>query len=623
MTGRNETCPCGSGKKYKNCHGRASSSTRARPAEGPERWSSVLEAALARDDHATRDLALAELVRIASAHPRTFFYQALRAQLDGRIELALDFYAKAARTQYRHFPADVVQVMAASKAVDTAMGKFPGGHSRGWECLLGEPAVVTALEASLRGWRGRSPPATRQERDFVANAWYKLAAARRQGPVDAEACELFCVRALELNPDHHAARSTLLFTLNYDLHKSPEEIYAMHVVAGDYWASRFPVSERSFTNERTAEKVLRVAYLSSDFRHHPVAYFILPVLERHDRGKVQSFVYHLHATRDDYTEQAAQSCGEFRHVADLDDRALSRQIETDGIDILVDLNGTSGEGRLTLLAQRAAPIQMTWLGSPNTTGLPTVDYRIVDRQTDPPPHAQDLSRERLLYLPRLFSVYDPRGTLPPVEPGPCTRTGHLTYGSFNNVAKINRPLLRCWAQILERVPGSRLLLKYPTLDFEPLRNEILTQLETLGLDPSRITLLGKIASRHGHLESYSQVDIQLDTFPYHGTTTTCESLLMGVPVVTRAGADHRSRVGVSLLTSVGRQEWIAHDEAEYVDLAVRLGEDRAALAATRARLREEVQRSALMDAPRFTRELEEAYRDAWLRWCSDGRSDPH
>ena len=583
--------------------------------KSPESWSRKFEIALSQDDHAAADRALSRLLRISPGHPRTLYYQGLRAQIDGKIPAALEHYAAAATHQFPDFSPATVRVMAASKAIDTARGKHPGSHRMDWALLLGQPAVVEALKVSLQHWDDQQHLNAGKERSLVANAWYQLAAAQRQGMVDAEKCQHYCTQALQLNPDHQAARSTYLFTLNYDITKSPEEIYALHVTAGDWWAERFAERKQPFPNSRQEDKLIRVAYLSTDFRHHPVAYFILPVLQHHDTSSVLSHVYHAHAARDEYTEQAARSACRFTHVADFDDQALARQIERDGIDILVDLNGTSGQGRQSLLARRAAPIQMTWLGSPNTTGLPTVDYRIVDANTDPPPSAQAWNREQLLYLPRLFSVYDPLGNLPPVAQSPCLQRGYITFGSFNNVAKINPPLLNVWAEILKQVPTSRLILKYPTLDFEPLQEELRQRLEKEGIDLARIEFIGKIKNRQQHLEAYSRVDIQLDTFPYHGTTTSCESLLMGVPVVTRAGADHRSRVGVSLLSSVGRADWIAKDRTEYVQIASRLAHEPEVLAQTRAHLREQVQTSALMDARRFTHELEQAYRDCWVRWC--------
>lgn len=575
------------------------------------------------------DRTLAQLGRLQPDHPVTHYYRGLRAQVGGDLDAALGHYAAAASRQFPGYHPATIDVLAASKAVDTASGKHPGSPQRDWARLLGEPAVVEALADALDRRAAQPAPRDRRERGWIASAWYQMAAASRQGMVDTVQCREYCRHALELNPAHRGARSVCLFTLHYELDKSPDEIFALHKAVTSGWedhATRDASGATSrashdFPNVREPDKVLRVGYLSADFRHHPVAYFALPVLEHHDTARVESYVYYVHPTRDDYTERAVRYASRFRHVHDLNDQALAEQIASDGIDILVDLNGTSGDARLSLLARRAAPVQVTWLGSPGTTGLSAVDYRIVDAVTDPPPAAQAWNSEQLLYLPRLFSVYDPLTDLPPVAPGPCVTNGYVTFGSFNRISKINPPLLECWADILRQVPDSRLLLKYPTLDYAPLRRQLLSLLEQEGIDPARIAFAGRIPGRYEHLEAYGRVDLQLDTYPYHGTTTTCESLMMGVPVITRAGAGHRSRVGVSLLNSVGRTEWIAEDRGEYVDKACRLARDTTGLQQARTSLRAEMQASPLMDAAAFTRELEQAYAECWARWCREASDE--
>jgi predicted O-linked N-acetylglucosamine transferase (SPINDLY family) len=246
-----------------------------------------------------------------------------------------------------------------------------------------------------------------------------------------------------------------------------------------------------------------------------------------------------------------------------------------------------------------------------------MDYRIVDRITDPPDRGSSLCREKLLCMPRLFSVYSPIDELPPVAPAACEQNGHITFGSFNNINKLNSRHLARWANILHQVPDSRLLLKYPSLEFQNLQDRLRDLLLAEGVSGERIELLGNIPGRFGHLEAFSRIDIHLDSFPYHGTTTTCESLVMGVPVVSLTGDDHRSRVGASLMNSVGHPEWVASDTDSYVRIAVDLASDPTALAAARAALRSQVQASALMDARTFTAELEQVYRSCWENWCRD------
>ena len=688
MTGRNDACPCGSGKKYKKCHGLTGESVAAVAANGtaastlleqcrrlyeqkqfaaawslalqlpksaqtcrvqvdilvarretddldqalviigqwkklapadPEPWSRLLEIALNKGDKPAQQTALKKLQSLAPSNPRTLFYQALLAQIDGQLELALELLTESARRQFADYNPASWKVLAASRAFDTASGKYPGSGESSNARLLGEPAVVAALKSSLHHWDAVCARVAHSletaERSSIANAWQKLTIAGMQGLIDLEACQAFNEKALALNPDLLSARSSEMFCLNYDGSLSVEQVFQRHLAIGDWMARKFPERKRRFLNARVADRPLKVAYLSSDFCHHPVSYFILPVLRAHRPGQVRSYLYYNQQKQDEVTAQCVATADQFLSVWDYDDQALASQMERDGIDILVDLNGASSGNRLTLLAQRAAPVQITWLGYPNTTGLPTVDYRIVDNITDPKPHAASLSREKLFYLPRLFSVYDPICDLPPLTPAPCESNGYVTFGSFNNINKLTRTQLALWAELLHRVPDARLLFKYPTLEFQNLREELLALMNAFGVASGRIRFLGLVPDRIEHLNAFSSIDIHLDSFPYHGTTTSCESLVMSTPLVTLAGDDHRSRVGASLLHSVGHGEWVARTPEDYLRIAAGLAGDIPALAAIRTLLRSEVQASALMDANTFTAELEAAYRDCWANWC--------
>lgn len=682
MTGRNEACPCGSGRKYKKCHGQSNQPASAvnsvrlleqsrvllqqrrfdaawalatqLPASAEscrlqvdiliarlgagdldtasrilelwktldatnlEPWTRSLEIALSTGNTPAMQDALKKLQRTAPNHPRTLYYQGLLAQLDGKLDVALDSFTLAARQQYPDFTLAAWPVLAATKAVETAKGKYPGSTEQSFSKLLGAPDVVAALQSSLEQWdksqanQGQAPGA--EEQSLIANAWNTLASAGMQGIIDTQACQAFNHKALALNPFHDAARASDLFTLNYDADLTAEQIYQRHVAAGDWWANNFPERKRKFFNRRQPDRTLRVGYLSSDFCRHPVAYFMLPVLLQHDARKVRSYLYYTNQKQDEFTQRCADAADEFVHVWDFDEPALASRIERDDIDILVDLNGPSNGGKLILLAQRAAPIQINWLGYPNTTGLPTMDYRIVDRLTDPPESGPSLCREKLLYMPRLFSVYSPVEEPPPVAPPAYDQKGYITFGSFNNVNKLNRAHLARWARILHQVPNSRLLFKYPSLDFQSLQDQLRELMLAEGVSSDRIEFLGNIRKHDGHLEAFSRIDIHLDSFPYQGTTTTCESLLMGVPVVSLTGDDHRSRVGASLLNSIGHPEWVANHEDEYVQIAIEMANDPQALATIRGTLRREFQGSALMDAATFTAELEQVYRACWEHW---------
>jgi predicted O-linked N-acetylglucosamine transferase (SPINDLY family) len=688
MTGRNDPCPCGSGKKFKKCHGLSITGPENSPANkplvsasleqcrllferkqfdgawqaaqqlpesaqtcrvrvdilvarrgagdlenatsiieqwkrlapaDPEPWSRTLEIALNAGNKTAQSSALRKLQAMAPQNARTLYYQGLLAQLDGQIGAALEYLAAAARKQFPAYRPLSWNVMAASRAFDIATGKYPGSGTSSYSQLLGHPEVIEALKRALQTWNGRHARELEtldtEQRTVVASAWQKLSIAGMQGLIDLQEVHAYNEAALRLNPNLLSARSSELFCLNYDDTLSAEEIYRQHCAWGDWMASTYPPRTRRFLNSRKASRPLKVAYLSSDFYQHPVAYFILPVLQNHNSQHVRSYLYHTREAQDDFTRKFVAAAGQFLAVWDYDDRALASQMERDGIDILVDLNGASSGHRMTLLSQRAAPVQITWLGYPNTTGLASVDYRIVDGVTDPPPGAAALNREKLLYLPRLFSVYDPITPLPDVSPAPFEQNGHITFGSFNNINKLTDRQLSLWAAVLQQVPDSRLLFKYPTLEFNALRESLLRRMQAAGIRPERIHFQGLAPGRDEHLQAFANIDIHLDSFPYHGTTTSCESLVMGVPVVTLAGREHRCRVGASLLHSLDCDHWVAHSPEEYIRIAAQLAADKPALANTRAGLRSRMQASALMDAGAFVTDLERAYQQCWEHWC--------
>jgi predicted O-linked N-acetylglucosamine transferase (SPINDLY family) len=260
-------------------------------------------------------------------------------------------------------------------------------------------------------------------------------------------------------------------------------------------------------------------------------------------------------------------------------------------------------------------VQVTWLGYPDTTGLETMDYRLTDALADPPGTTEHLHTEQLVRLPDGAWCFHPRADAPAVSTGPVAHTGHVTFGCFNAQPKITTPLLQLWADLLRGVPGARLFLKNRSLSDAATQQRLRTVLADCGIAPERLQLAGYAPRPDEHLAAYGRVDIALDTFPYHGTTTTCEALWMGVPVVTLAGKTHASRVGVSLLSRVGLTELVAETAEDYVRLATELASDLPRLAELRRTLRPRMAASPLTDAPRFARAIEAAYRDMWRAWC--------
>jgi predicted O-linked N-acetylglucosamine transferase (SPINDLY family) len=315
------------------------------------------------------------------------------------------------------------------------------------------------------------------------------------------------------------------------------------------------------------------------------------------------------------TRRIQQSVESFAAVALEDDFSLAEHIVRDGIDILIDLAGHTGYNRLSMMGLRPAPVQATFLGFPATTGVPTIDYRITDLHSDPPGMTEHLYTEKLIRVPHTIWCYWPMSHAPEVGEPPAATNGFITFGCFNNPQKISSRTLDAWARILGQMPGSRLMLKYPSFDEADRRERMLRELAERSVDAGRVTLVGKVPYEQ-HLGHYQQVDIALDTFPYNGTTTTCDALYMGVPVVALEGNTAASRASLCILTNMEMPELIARDADGYVELATALANDLPRLKRMRAELRPRMQRSPLCDAELVTRELEAALRTMWRERCA-------
>lgn len=421
-------------------------------------------------------------------------------------------------------------------------------------------------------------------------------------------------RAVALQPNFAVAGSNLLCCLNYVEGLDPAAVRAEHEV----WAQQHAVPALTVhSQEPDPERRLRIGYVSPDFRAHSVAWFIEPVLRSHDAERFEVYCYASVARSDEVTARLKRLCPHWREIRHLTEARAVEAVRADGIDILVDLAGHTSHNRLLLFARKPAPVQVTWLGYPNTTGMRAIDYRLTDVWADPPGTTEAWHTEELVRLPRCFLAYQPPGESP--DPGalPADRAGGVTFGSFNNISKVTPETVSLWAEVLRGASGSRLLLKSGALAVESVRQRLADQFGEHGVAPDRLQMHGAFPSHWNHLEMYRQVDIGMDTYPYHGTTTTCEALWMGVPVLTLAGRTHVSRVGASLLENAGLGELVVDSRERYVRLALALAEDRARLRQWRAGLREQMARSALTDAARFTRNLEEAYWRMWRRWCEE------
>ncbi|MCX7180846.1 MAG: tetratricopeptide repeat protein, partial [Proteobacteria bacterium] len=455
-----------------------------------------------------------------------------------------------------------------------------------------------------------------------AVVWNDLGACHISRGDIAEADAAF-QEALRQDPELLAAWVNLMLVSNWRS-RDREGVFALHRSFGMHMteltaANRFT----RHANVVTPERRLRVGFVSGDFRRHSVSYFIRAPLSRLDRSRIEAWAYYSHVREDDRTQELKPLFEEWRSIYGMSDNEAAAMIRRDGIDILIDLTGHTGHSRLGLFALKPAPVQASWIGYPNTTGLPAIDYRITDEFADPSGTSEIYHTETLIRLPDSFLCYSPLREAPDVAPPPSIERGKISFGSFNTRVKIGDETLGLWRQVLEAVPDSALVIKSAVgLSEQSDRDNLLEKIRLAGIDTARVTIHSAPDALDDHLALYSSVDICLDTFPYHGTTTTCEALWMGVPVVTLAGDAHVSRVGVSLLSNVGLQEFIAHTPAEYVRIAVDLARDKGRLTELRATMRNRMQASPLLDATSMARNLEQALRQMWVGYCANSSSDP-
>ena len=372
-----------------------------------------------------------------------------------------------------------------------------------------------------------------------------------------------------------------------------------------------------------AEQPLVVGYISPDFFVHSVSYFIEAPLRHHRASKVKIVIYNVTQSQDQKTQMfrllAKEKGWVWRDVQNDKETEIADMVRRDGVDILVELTGHTANNRLGVLAQRAAPVQVTWIGYPNSTGLSQCDYRFTDAIADPVDTEQEYV-ETLYRLPQCFLCYTPTSAdeAGPVGSLPALHNGYITFGSFNSLSKMTPDVFRLWARVLRAVPNSNLLIKGKSLACPTVVARLQQYFVENGVSPARIDTMPLMPQTGSHLQVYStHVDISIDTFPYGGTTTTCESLYMGTPCITLRGNCHAQNVGASLLTAVGLEDWIADTEDEYVEIAKLAASDLSALATLRAQLRDRLLASPLCNGPDFVSALEDVYYELWNTKVND------
>lgn len=427
--------------------------------------------------------------------------------------------------------------------------------------------------------------------------------------------EMYYRRAIQIQPNDIGPYQNLLFVMNYNPVNDAGSIFSEHVQFAKRFAEPLYSSSPYHVKNRAPYRRLKIGYVSPDFKKHSVAYFIEPVLTAHSRNQFDILCYSNVKTEDEVTKRLQGYVNQWRNITELSDEKAAELIRKDGIDILVDLAGHTTNNRIFIFVRKPAPLQVSWIGYPATTGLSAIDYKIVDRYTDPPGITEQFYTEKLLRLPDCFLCYLPDKDSPEVSLLPALTSGHITFGSFNNFAKVSPEVITLWSEILKAVPYSHLILKAHNLSFRSTRDYAMKMFSLNGISADRIELLSFDPSTRGHLLAYNRIDIGLDTFPYNGTTTTCEALWMGVPVITLAGNTHASRVGLSLLSNIGLHELIARTPDEYLTKAVNLANDLKRLHSLRERLRDMMLHSPLTNAKRFVSNLEKCYHTMWENWC--------
>ena len=552
-----------------------------------------LEAAmeLAHSHHAAGRLENAErvyrnILQACPDHPFALHFLGIMA-----LQLGLyDYAAQRFQAVLRKAPQNVAALVGMSNALSHL------GDLTGAERLVRQALQVDASNAAAHSSLGRIQ---------LDRAMHSRATASH-------------ARAVELEPNDPLHLTGLLHCMALDEAADPQQLARMHRQFGKRFGAGLRAHATPHTNPRDPGKRLRIGFVSGDLREHAVAYFVEPVWRELDRRVVELFAY-SNSQREDATSEGLKALVDhWRPVIGLDDVQLAQQVRDDGIDILIDLSGHTVGNRLLAFARKPAPVQASWIGYPETTGLMAMDYYLADPHSAPPGAIDTLYVEKIVRLPASVA-FQPDPMSPEVNPLPALQRGHVTFGSFNRLSKLGASVLTTWSAILRAVPGSRLMMLSVTdaAQAEELRQRFAAQ----GVSADRLSFEPRKALA-AFLALHNEVDVLLDTFPYTGGTTTQHALWMGVPVVTLAGLRRSERIGTANLTRVGLQDWSVASTEAYVARAVAAANDLRGLAELRAGLRERIAASPLRQAGTVARSLEIAFGVMWQRWCAGLRPEP-
>jgi protein O-GlcNAc transferase len=419
-------------------------------------------------------------------------------------------------------------------------------------------------------------------------------------------------RAIDLAPHDPVPHSNLIFSLYFHPNYSRKNIHEEELCFREQHANPLKQFIKPHDNARDPERRLKIGYVSPDFREHCQSLFTIPLLNHHDRNRYEIYCYSDVSSPDQISGRIQKLADRWRSITGISDQQAAELIRHDQVDILIDLTMHMAANRLLIFARKPAPVQLTWLAYPGSTGLDAIDYRLTDPYLDPPGKNDELYSEKSVRLPDAFWCYDPLAEEPPVNALPAEHNGFITFGCLNNLAKINGDVLKMWSDVLREVPNSKLVLLS-----EPGSHHqwIYDQMQQNGVKAERIEFVSP-RPRAEYLRLYHQIDIVLDTFPYNGHTTTLDSIWMGVPVISRAGETAVSRGGLSIWSNLGSPEMVARDAMAFVAIARELAGDLPRLSQLRSTLRDRLLHSPLMDAPKFARNIEATYRGMWRHFSS-------
>ncbi|MEP6673290.1 MAG: tetratricopeptide repeat protein [Chthoniobacter sp.] len=552
----------------------------------------------------------------------------------GRLEEAAAAYHRALEIKpdypeaYNNLGAALVELdrvgdaVAAYRCALQLKPDYPEAHNNLGNALRSQGLLDEALAAYRR---------TLHLRPDFAEAYGNLGVVLAESGQNEEAIANYR-RALELNPGQAWVHGNLIYALHFLPSLDSAAIAEEHARWTRQFAEPLKALYRLPANDRSPGRRLRVGYVSPDFREHVVGRNVVPLFQFHDRENFEILCYSGTVHTDAVTAEIRQHAHQWRSTVGLTDEQFAEMIRQDGVDILVDLTQHMAGNRLAAFARKPAPVQVSFAGYPETTGVEAIEYRISDRyleekmedgksrvgsplrtaNSDRQSAAKSEAAEEEVFLIDSFWCYDPCGMEVEVNALPAQENGWVTFGSLNSIRKINEPVLKLWARVLVEVADSRLVLMSPP---GSCGQRIIRILEGEGVAAHRVDFVER-CPRRAYLELHHRLDLVLDPFPYGGHTTSLDALWMGVPVVSLAGRRSVSRAGLSILTNLGLAELVADSEEAYGGIAVELAGNLSRLAHLRATLRSRMEGSALMDAPRFARNIEAAYRSMWQHWCA-------